>query len=247
MRLTVTPNTLATTKSSVRSSFCAPLVPKPKFQRLKCSSSPSGVEAQPVVWSSHVSRNPNLTSAVEEAVKNALSAALISKSLAANSTPVPLKVTPSQYAAAVQADTALVFCSSSFHEQYQDIIEQLVKAVPSLTRIVGCSGFGVIGGAQSSAEEVEDEPGLSITLAHFPGAEVRVVHISMTDLPDADSPPERWSQLVGAPLHNPLPLSQVILADPSFLRIQELLEGLGFRFRLCVSRCYKNRWIEQLL
>jgi deleted-in-malignant-brain-tumors protein 1 len=167
MRQVVTSRNL-TVKPAVKSLFRAPVGTILKTFCLKCASVSSSLESQPVVWSSHVSRNSNLNDAIEEAVSNALSAALVSSSLLAiGSSDTPNSV--GQHEADVQADVALVFCSSTFHEQYEEVIEQLIKAVPSLRKIVGCSGFGVIGGAQSSAEEVEDEPGLSITLAHFPG------------------------------------------------------------------------------
>ena len=50
--------------------------------------------------------------------------------------------------------------------------------------------------------------------------------------PASDDPPQRWADLLGLPLtgQDGPPLSLVVLADPSFLRIQELLSGLDFTF-----------------
>ena len=55
-------------------------------------------------------------------------------------------------------------------------------------------------------------------------------------LPDAS--PSQWSELLGVPLLQPASAGQgvgkqtsfVILADPSFLRIQDLLSGLDYAF-----------------
>ncbi len=45
-----------------------------------------------------------------------------------------------------------------------------------------------------------------------------------------DAPPDRWSALLGVPAFPELPLSLVVLADPSFGAVGDLLAGLDFAF-----------------
>lgn len=103
---------------------------------------------------------------------------------------------------------------------------------PSPLQVAGCSGYGIIGGTGAAAEEIENVPAISITLAALPATDVRLTHIAMHALPSADAPPSAWQELLGlprdvaAPGAGGPPLSLVVLADPSFLRLHELLAGL---------------------
>lgn len=45
-----------------------------------------------------------------------------------------------------------------------------------------------------------------------------------------DAPPDHWSAVVGVPAFPEVPLSLVVLADPSFVAVQDLMSGLDFAF-----------------
>ncbi|GLC50443.1 hypothetical protein PLESTB_000379900 [Pleodorina starrii] len=127
-------------------------------------------------------------------------------------------------------DVALVYVSSEYLEDYSALVETLRSELPGLRNVFGCTGFGVIGLDEEGAQEVEAQPALSLTLATLPQAEVVVRHLDETDLPDGDAPPDRWSALLGVPAFPEAPLSQVVLSDPSFAAVQDVLAGLDFAF-----------------
>ena len=136
----------------------------------------------PAIWSSHVSRKPELQLAIDDAVDNALAAATVALQQAAydaagcaaphaavTAADAISQPERGQQPSVAEPDLAIVFCSSTFSSEYERVVGLVRARVPSLTRVVGCSGYGVIGGAQSSAEEVEDAPAISVTLARLPG------------------------------------------------------------------------------
>ncbi|MGB3136431.1 MAG: FIST N-terminal domain-containing protein, partial [Nodosilinea sp.] len=125
-------------------------------------------------------------------------------------------------------DLGLVFISSSFTSEFARLLPLLQSLLPVQT-LVGCSGGGIVGTpAQGKPQELEDTPALSLTLARLPGVSVRSFHLSSSDLPDLDSPPAAWSELVGvAPELNP---QFVLMADPFSSSINDLLQGLDFAY-----------------
>lgn len=88
---------------------------------------------------------------------------------------------------------------------------------------IGCSGGGVIGGA----EEVEDAPALSLVAARLPDVEITPFHLG-GELPDLDGPPERWERLIGVDGSEDPQL--ILLADPFSIRPQSLLAGLDYAY-----------------
>jgi hypothetical protein len=130
------------------------------FRHVVCCGSTPGPQA--AIWSSHVSRRMNLANAVDDAVDNSLAAARVAVGLAQECEP----------------DLAIVFLSSAFAEEWSStLVPALRKRLPSLKRVIGCTGFGVIGGSVRSAEEVENTPAISLTLARLP--EVCCMHACM--------------------------------------------------------------------
>jgi small ligand-binding sensory domain FIST len=95
--------------------------------------------------------------------------------------------------------------------------------------LIGCSGGGIVGiDRQGEAQEVEGEPALSLTLMHLPNVGVRAFHITADDLPDLDSPPDAWVEVIGvSPQEQP---QFVLLSDPFSAKINELIEGLDFAY-----------------
>lgn len=155
-------------------------------------------------WANALSTRPSLEAAVEEVAERA------SQSLE------------------VSADLAVVFISSAFNSEYSRLMP-LLQEVLSVPVIIGCAGGGVIGmNRQGEAQEVEGEPGLSLTLMSLPGVNIRAFHILPESLPDLDSPPDAWIDAIGVlPQANP---HFILLADPFFSGVNDLVQGLDFAY-----------------
>jgi small ligand-binding sensory domain FIST len=125
------------------------------------------------------------------------------------------------------ADLAIVFISSAFASEYSRLMLLLQERLPEVP-MVGCCGGGVIGmGWQEHAEEIEGKPALSLTLAILPEVSVQAFHLDADRLPDLDSAPTAWSDLVGIdPAQKP---QFILLADPSG-HVNDLLQGLDFAY-----------------
>lgn len=155
-------------------------------------------------WVSALSTRPFLEAAVEEVVTQARSL---------------LDVSP---------DLGFVFISSAFASEYSRLLPLLREKLPDVP-IVGCSGGGVIGVNQrGKVLEAEGEPALSLTLAHLPNVNVHPFYVSASDLPDLDSPPDAWAELIGVAIADQP--SFVLLAEPFSARINDLLQGLDFAY-----------------
>jgi small ligand-binding sensory domain FIST len=126
------------------------------------------------------------------------------------------------------ADLGLVFISSAFTSEYSRLLPLLADKL-SVPVLIGCSGGGVIGTTISGqTQELEAEPAISLTLAHLPGVQVQVFHIVAEELPDLDSSPDAWLDLIGVPAS---PAPQFILLSSSFSSgINDLLQGLDFAY-----------------
>ncbi|PSN11834.1 hypothetical protein C7271_24150, partial [filamentous cyanobacterium CCP5] len=129
----------------------------------------------PLRWASAISTRASLEAAVEEVV-TALK---------------PQFQQPNQ-----AIDLGLVFISSAFGSEFSRLLPLLHEAL-DIPRLIGCSGGGVVGMMADDPMEVEGEPALSLSLATLPGVEVQSFHLSGEDLPDLDSPPDRWIEMVG--------------------------------------------------
>ncbi|MCL1466321.1 FIST signal transduction protein [Argonema galeatum] len=157
-----------------------------------------------IKWANALSTRPSLEAAVEEVVERA------SLSLQAS------------------ADLAVVFISSAFSSEYTRLMP-LLQEILSVPVLIGCGGGGVIGvNRQGEVQEVEGEPGLSLSLMSLPGVNVRAFHILPEALPDLDSAPDGWVDLIGV-----LPQAQpqfILLADPFSSSINDLVQGLDFAY-----------------
>ncbi|MCU0550034.1 MAG: FIST C-terminal domain-containing protein [Leptolyngbya sp. Prado105] len=156
----------------------------------------------PMRWASALSTRPFLESAVEEVVSQALATLQDS------------------------ADLGMIFISSAFASEYSRLLPLFREKLPGVP-LIGCSGGGIVGMTQrGKAREVEGEPSLSLMLAHLPGVKVQPFYISAEDLPDLDSPPDTWTNLIGVPMSESP--SFVLLAD--LQRVNDLLQGLDFAY-----------------
>ncbi|MEQ9552718.1 MAG: FIST N-terminal domain-containing protein [Coleofasciculus sp. G3-WIS-01] len=126
------------------------------------------------------------------------------------------------------ADLGLVFISSAYASEYSRLMPLLQERL-SVPVMIGCGGGGVIGmNAQGQPQEIEAEPALSISLASMPEVSVRAFHIPASDLPDLDSSPNAWVDLIGvSPQEQP---HFILLADPFSSKVNDLLQGLDFAY-----------------
>jgi small ligand-binding sensory domain FIST len=160
--------------------------------------------ADQMQWANALSTRPSLEAAVADVVQRAVS------SLTA------------------PADLGLVFISSAFASEYSRLLPLLAEQL-SVPVIIGCSGGGVIGtGATGQTQELEAEASLSLTLAHLPGVNLQVFHVIGEELPDSDSPPNAWVDVIGV---EPSSAPQFILLSSAFSSgINDLLQGLDFAY-----------------
>jgi small ligand-binding sensory domain FIST len=125
-------------------------------------------------------------------------------------------------------DLGIIFISAAYSSEFSRLMP-LLKSKLSLPALIGCGGGGIIGtNAEGQAIEIEGEPAISLTLMQLPGVKVHTFHLPAEDLPDMDSSPDTWVNLVGvAPADNP---QFILLADPFSARINDLLAGLDFAY-----------------
>lgn len=159
--------------------------------------------ANPIQWANALSTCPSLEAAIAEVVDR------VQKSLTA---------TP---------DLGLVFISSAYASEYSRLMPLLQKQL-SVPVLIGCGGSGIIGmNSHGETQEIEGEPALSLSLAHLPDVKVQAFHIPGDGLPDLDSPPNTWVDLIGVPPQEEPHF--ILLADP-FSAINDLLQGLDFAY-----------------
>jgi small ligand-binding sensory domain FIST len=155
-------------------------------------------------WTSALSTRPSLEAAVNEAFEQA------------------------QSALAQPADLALVFIADAFASEYTRLMPLLKEKLGSVP-LVGCGGGGVIGqNRQGMTSEIEGEPALVITLAALPEVNVQPFHLTSDQLPDLDSAPDRWVNLLGVdPAQNP---HFIVLADAMSARINDFIQGMDYAY-----------------
>ena len=157
----------------------------------------------PIQWTNALSTRPSLEAAVAEVID------AVQRSLSGN------------------PDLGIFFISSAYTSEYSRLVPLLLEKLP-LPILLGCGGGGIIGMNADRPEEVEATPALSLSVACLPEVEVTPFYLNSDELPDLDSPPQGWVDLIGVP-----PEKQphfILLADPFFARINDLLEGLDFAY-----------------
>ncbi|MGB3509025.1 MAG: FIST N-terminal domain-containing protein [Microcoleaceae cyanobacterium] len=155
-------------------------------------------------WANYLSTLPSLEAAVKEVIEKSLES---------------LQTKP---------DLGLVFISSAFTSEYPRLMPLLKEQLPE-TVLIGCGGGGIVGmNQQGEAQELEQQPGISLSLAHLPEVQVKAFHISAEQLPDLDSSPDSWCNLIGIPTTDQPQF--IILADPFSSKINDLLQGLDYAY-----------------
>ena len=123
-------------------------------------------------------------------------------------------------------DLVFVFPSFNFSGQFKDISNALSKHFENSV-IMGCSGIGVIG----AGRVVEHTPGFAMCAAELPEVEITPFHISDSDLPDGDDPPNKWENVLGVSRESRP--NFVLLADPFSVRGENLLMGMDYAYPDC--------------
>ena len=163
-----------------------------------------GDSANAMQWVSTLSTRPSLEAAVDDVVQKAQ--ALL------NEAPT----------------VGFVFIAAAFASEYSRLLPLLQERLPDIP-LIGCGGNGVVGSkGTAQPQEVEDEPAIALTLATLPDVNVRSFHITAEQLPDLDSAPDAWVKLIGVPIDEQPQF--VLLADQSFPKINDLLQGLDFAY-----------------
>ncbi len=127
-----------------------------------------------------------------------------------------------------QADLALLFISTSFTSEYPRLLPLLQERL-EVPHIIGCGGDGVIGQASPGlTSEIEEQPAVALTLASLPGVKLQTFQLMAEDLPDPDSAPDRWVDLMQVdPAEQP---HFILLADAASTKINDLLQGLDYAY-----------------
>lgn len=156
-------------------------------------------------WANALSTRPSLEAAVSDAVQQASSSLQL------------------------PADLGIVFISAAFTSEYPRLLPLLQEQLPDIKVLIGCGGGGIIGSnQQGQLRELEGSPALSLTLAHLPGVEVKAFHLVAEELPDLDSSPDRWVDLIGvSPAEQP---QFILLSEPFSSGVNDLLQGLDFAY-----------------
>lgn len=162
------------------------------------------VSPKPMKWVNSLSTRPSLEAAIDEVARR------------------------SQEALQAVPDLAIVFISSTFASDFPRVMPLLRDRLGTLP-LIGCSGGGIVGTTPTGqTREIEGEPGINLTLASLPQVKVRTFHLAGEDLPDLDSPPNAWMELLD--IENADQPNFMLLADPFSSRIKDLLQGLDFAY-----------------
>ena len=132
--------------------------------------------------------------------------------------------------AGMRPDIAFLFVSPKHRAAYTQIAATVLKQL-SPRHVLGCSGGGIIGGGR----EAEQSPALSVSAVSMPNVEFHPIRIEDANLPDLDSGPKAWQQLIGlktdAATGNEQDTPQfILLADPFSIRVEDMLAGFDFAY-----------------
>ena len=116
-------------------------------------------------------------------------------------------------------DLALVFISSHFVEDYEDILADLMgKLDPGY--LVGCSGHGIIG----AGREFEDQPVISLLLLRHPDLKI-TVHRAQQEQIEESTGPGFWQMETDVEPEKPRGI--ILLADPFTVAIDKLVHEVS--------------------
>ena len=120
-------------------------------------------------------------------------------------------------------DLGFLFVSTAFASDYPRLLPLLAEKLP-IKKLIGCSGGGIVADTQ----EFEDKPAIALLIGNLPNADCKIFHLSDNQLPDLDSPPDRWEVLTK--VDPSLVPNFVLLGDPFSFPISDLIQGLDFAY-----------------
>jgi small ligand-binding sensory domain FIST len=120
-------------------------------------------------------------------------------------------------------DLGFLFVSTAFASDYPRLLPLLAEKLP-IQKMIGCSGGGIVG----SGREFEDKPAISLLVGHLPNANFKIFHLDDNQLPDLDSPPDRWEKLTDVDAS--VAPNFVLLGDPFSFPINDFIQGLDFAY-----------------
>ncbi|TVQ46895.1 MAG: hypothetical protein EA365_04385 [Gloeocapsa sp. DLM2.Bin57] len=125
-------------------------------------------------------------------------------------------------------DLGILFVASAYVSEYPRVIPLLREKLP-IPIIIGCGGGGIVGmKTEQQVLEIEGNTAISLTVLNLPEVEITPFYLKAEQLPDLDSSPQGWSDLIGiSPVKQP---NFILLADPFSAKINDLLEGLDFAY-----------------
>ena len=125
-------------------------------------------------------------------------------------------------------DFGIIFISAAYSSEYPRLVPLILEQLP-IKFLIGCDGGGIVGvNSGDQIQEVEQNPALSLSVAYLPDIEINPFHIRVSDIPDLDSPPDHWINLIGVkPEKEP---EFILLSDPFTSKINDLLAGLDFAY-----------------
>ena len=123
---------------------------------------------------------------------------------------------------APRVSLGLVFMTPHYFARAAQILEVL-RLHAQIPLLLGCSSSSLIIGTQ----EIEDKPGLVVSLLSLPGAELHGVHFTQEQVEQA-SGPDYWHSVTGL---NPAQINGwLVLADPFTLDAETWLRGWNDAF-----------------
>lgn len=126
------------------------------------------------------------------------------------------------------ANLGILFISSAYFSEYPRVIPLLREKLP-LSLIIGCGGGGIVGmKSEHEVLEIEEDTAISLSVLNLPEVEVTPFYLKAEELPDLDSSPQNWVDLVGvSPEKEP---QFILLSDPFSAKINDLLQGLDYAY-----------------
>lgn len=115
----------------------------------------------------------------------------------------------------LRVNLALVFVSSYSQTGFQDIVQTLARRLAGAT-LLGCTTQASIG----AGREVEDGRGLSLWLAHLPGANLEPFSLSVEPTPDGRA-------ILGFPVLHDTARAVIVLGEPHSFPTQDFLRSFN--------------------
>lgn len=187
--------------------------PTPRRRTTPTSSAPTSPDR---TFAASSSADTSLSSALASATSSALAALGPS---ARQNVSVAVVFVSARYAVATRGPRG--------RESLADVAPCLRNILPGLQAVFGCTSDGVAGGGT----EVENAPGVSVSLLHVPGIDVKTFHVMPDDVPSLDASQAQWRRIFGT-AGDDAP-AFMLLSDAGFAEsggLKRCMAGLDFAY-----------------